>query len=130
MVLETDQAEGAHQLRVGLTRLRAAHRALKPLLDRPAFHQLEDDAGAIARAVGELRDADVLIEDIYAPIAGTVPDQKGFDTLREALQAHRAAKQELGAPVPSRRAVVAVSFELGALAGHARNRRRPSRAIH
>ncbi len=92
-VLETDHAEGAHQLRVGLTRLRAAHRALKPLLDTPAFHQLEDDARAIARAVGELRDADVVIEDIYAPVAGAVPNQQGFDALLHALQSHRAAKQ-------------------------------------
>ena len=93
VVLEADVAEGPHQLRVGLTRLRAAHRALKPLLDTPAFHQLEDDARGIARAVGELRDADVLIEDIYAPVAGAVPDQQGFDALLSALQAHRAAKQ-------------------------------------
>ena len=98
VVLETDQAEGAHQLRVGLTRLRAAHRALKPLLDTPAFHQLEDDARAIARAVGELRDADVLIEDIYAPVAGAVPDQQGFDALHRALQSHRARQAGLGAP--------------------------------
>jgi triphosphatase len=94
VVLATDIAEGAHQLRVGLTRLRAAHRALKPLLDAPAFHQLEDDARAIARAVGQLRDADVLIEDIYAPVAGAVPDQQGFDALLCALQAHRAATQD------------------------------------
>jgi CHAD domain-containing protein len=44
--------------------------------------------------VGELRDADVLIEDIYAPVAGAVSDQQGFDALLRALQAHRAAKQE------------------------------------
>ena len=94
VVLETDVAEGPHQLRVGLTRLRSAHRALKPLIDAPDFHQLEDDARAIARAVGELRDADVLIEDIFAPVAGAVPDQHGFDALRRALQAHRQVKQD------------------------------------
>ena len=94
VVLETDVAEGAHQLRVRLTRLRAAHRALKPFLDTPAFHQLEQDARTIARAVGELMDADVLIEDIYAPVAGAVPDQQGIDAVHRALQAHRAAKQQ------------------------------------
>ena len=94
VVLEADVAEGAHQLRVGLTRLRSAHRALKPLLDTPAFHQLEDDARAIARAVGELRDADVLIEDIFAPVADAVPDKQGFDALRRALKAHRQIKQD------------------------------------
>ena len=94
VVLETDQAEGAHQLRVGLTRLRAAHQALKPLLETLAFRQLEDDARTLAHAVGELRDADVLIEDIYAPVTGAVPDQEGFDALHRALQSHRAAKQD------------------------------------
>ena len=94
VVLETDQTEGAHQLRVGLTRLRAAHRALEPLLDTPAFHRLEDDARSIARAVGELRDADVLIEDICSPVAGAVPDQQGFEALHRALQSHRAPKQD------------------------------------
>ena len=63
-------------------------------MDTQAFQQLEDDARAIARAVGELRDADVLIEDIYAPVAGAVPDQQGFDALRRALQSHRTAKQD------------------------------------
>lgn len=95
VVLETDAPEGAHQLRVGLTRLRAAHRALRRLVDSPAFHQLEDDARAIAHTAGELRDADVLIEDIYAPVAGSVPVEKGFDKFLQALQAHRAAKLEL-----------------------------------
>jgi inorganic triphosphatase YgiF len=94
VVLETDIAEGAHQLRVGLTRLRSAHRALKPLLDTPAFARLEDEARAIARAVGELRDADVLIEDIYAPVAGAAPEERGFDALLRALQAHRAVKRD------------------------------------
>ena len=94
VVLEADVAEGPHQLRVGLTRLRAAHRALKPLLDTPAFHHLEDDARGIARAVGELRDADVLIEDIYAPVAGAIPNQQGFDALLSALQAHCKGKRD------------------------------------
>ncbi len=94
VVLDAEIAEAAHQLRVGLTRLRAAHRALKARLDTPSFHQLEDDARAVARNVGELRDADVLIGDIYAPVASAVPDQQGFDALLSALQAHRAAKQD------------------------------------
>ena len=130
MALETDIAEGAHQLRVGLTRLRAAHRALEPLLDTPAFHQLEDDARAIARAVGELRDADVLIEDIYAPVAGAVPDQQGFDALLARAPGSPRGQAGLGASEPSKRAVVAAALELGPLAGHARNRRVPAAAVH
>jgi inorganic triphosphatase YgiF len=94
VVLETDEPEGAHQLRVGLTRLRSAQRALTPLLDSPQLRHLENDAQEISRAVGHLRDADVLIEDIYAPVAGSPPHKPGFDELYEGLKAHRAAMQK------------------------------------
>lgn len=93
-VLETDEPEAAHQLRVGLTRLRSAHRALKTLSDSPQLQQIETGARAISRAVGPLRDADVMIADIYAPVAGNMPRQPGFDELYEALKAHREAEQK------------------------------------
>jgi inorganic triphosphatase YgiF len=94
VVQETDEPEGAHQLRVGLTRLRSAHRALKPIARSPSFNQLEADAHAIVRVIGQLRDADVLIEDIYAPVAGATQERGGFDALLQALQSHRTAMQE------------------------------------
>ncbi len=92
-VLETEESEAAHQLRVGLTRLRSAQRALKQFIASAQLHRLETDAQTVARAAGHLRDADVLIEDIYAPIAGNPPRRPGFDQLYLALQAHRAAMQ-------------------------------------
>ncbi len=104
LVLETDEPEGAHQLRVGLTRLRSAQRSLKALADSPQLRQLETDAQTISRAAGRLRDADVLIEDIYAPVAGNPPREPGFDELYEALEAHRAAidgRADLGAEAPN-----------------------------
>ncbi len=91
VVLQTGEAEGVHQLRVGLTRLRSAQRVVKPLIKSQQLQQLETDAQAIARAVGEVRDADVLIEDIYAPVAGD-PPAEGFDQLYLCLQTHRASK--------------------------------------
>ena len=62
-----------------------ASRAFRSIIQR--------DARALSRAVGELRDADVLIEDIYAPVAGNPPRKPGFDALHEALQAHRGEVQ-------------------------------------
>jgi triphosphatase len=94
VVLETDKPEGAHQLRVGLTRLRSAHRALRPLIDSAQLRQLENDARTIARVAGRLRDADVLMEDIYAPVAGNPRHGPGFEELYKALKAHRAAMQQ------------------------------------
>ena len=71
-VLETVDPAAAHQLRIGLRRLRSALSAFRPLHDTAALRELEGHAQALARTVGELRDADVLIEHIYAPVAGVM----------------------------------------------------------
>jgi triphosphatase len=92
-VLETDDPEGAHQLRVGLRRLRSALRAFRPLCDTPATQALEEHARELGQSIGELRNADVLIENIYAPIAGKRRGHPGFAELRAALLAHRSAKR-------------------------------------
>jgi inorganic triphosphatase YgiF len=88
-VLETDDPDAAHQLRIGLRRLRSALCAFRPLSDTPASRELEGHARVLARSVGELRDADVLIEEIYAPVAGTMRGHPGLPRLREALLGHR-----------------------------------------
>jgi inorganic triphosphatase YgiF len=91
-VLETDDPEAAHQLRVGLRRLRSALRAFRPLHDTPATMELQQYAREVGQSVGELRNADVLIESIYAPVAGPA-GEPGFAELRDALLAHRSAKR-------------------------------------
>jgi triphosphatase len=88
-VLETEDPAAAHQLRIGLRRLRSALCAFRPLSDTPALRELEGQARVLARSVGELRDADVLIEEIYAPVAGTMRSHPGLPRLREALLEHR-----------------------------------------
>lgn len=93
-VLETDDPDAAHQLRIGLRRLRSALRAFRPLHHTPALQQLEASARAMAQVVGDLRDADVLIEEIYAPVAGTMTGDPGLPGVREALLAHRARLRE------------------------------------
>jgi len=93
-VLETVDPAAAHQLRIGLRRLRSALSAFRPLYDTIALRELEGHAQAIARTVGELRDADVLIEHIYAPVAGMIRNDPGLPRLREALIAHRDGARE------------------------------------
>ncbi len=90
-LLETDDPEAAHQLRVGLRRLRSALRAFRPKEDSAATRGLARHARALGQSVGELRNADIFIESIHAPVAATRKDQPGFAELREALLAHRAA---------------------------------------
>jgi inorganic triphosphatase YgiF len=92
-VLETDDPEAAHQLRVGLRRLRSALRGFRPLIDTPAARELEQYAREVGQSAGELRNADVLIESIYAPVAGVRHGEPGFAELRQALVQHRSRKR-------------------------------------
>ena len=93
VVLETHDPEGAHQLRVGLRRLRSALRAFRPLIDNSALQDMDKHAQSLARIVGELRDAEVLIDDIYVPVAGPAGEHSGLRALKDALLRHRAAKR-------------------------------------
>jgi inorganic triphosphatase YgiF len=100
VVLETDDPEGAHHLRIGLRRLRSALRAFRPLTDTPVLRQFETHARELAASVGRLRNADVLIEDIFAPVAGRLKGEAGIRELRACLDAHRlkardAVRQDL-----------------------------------
>jgi inorganic triphosphatase YgiF len=92
-VLDTDDPEAAHQLRVGLRRLRSALRAFRPIEDSAPTRELQSRARAIGRSIGELRNADIFIEGIHAPVAATRRSEPGFAELRAALLAHRAAER-------------------------------------
>ena len=93
-LLETDDPEAAHQLRIGLRRLRSALRAFRPVSFPTATRDLEQHAKALGQHVGELRNADVFIESILAPVAGSMKRAPGFDELKGALNAHRTAMHE------------------------------------
>ena len=92
VVLETGEVEAVHQMRVGLTRLRSALRSIRPYTKAPWITELESDAQNVVRSVGNLRDADVLIAEIYTPIAeANSNDVPGFPSLLQTLKAHRDA---------------------------------------
>ncbi len=93
-VLESEDPDAAHQLRIGLRRLRSALRAFRPLADTPGLRELEGRARALARSVGELRDADVLIDDIFAPAVAALDGNGGVARLRQALLANRTRARE------------------------------------
>ncbi len=91
VVVETGEVEAVHQMRVGLTRLRSALRSIRPYAGPPWISELESDARNVARSVGHLRDADVLIAEIFTPIAEEGGNVPGFPGLLQALKAHRGA---------------------------------------
>jgi triphosphatase len=94
VVLETDDPQGAHQLRVGLRRLRSALRALRPLVDTSSLKAFDRSARDIGRCVGTLRDADVLISGIHAPMESAASDKDGFSELYELLVQDRVVKRD------------------------------------
>lgn len=93
-VLETNDPEAAHQLRIGLRRLRSALRVLRPVVDSSSLRAFERSARNIGRHVGKLRDADVLISGIHAPVEAVATDKTGFADLHQALVRDREAKRD------------------------------------
>lgn len=87
VVQESADPEGPHQLRVGLRRLRSALSIFGKVIDRPAAARLIEETRWLAGVVGELRDLDVLAEEIVAPCAGRVD----AEPLLAVLAARRTA---------------------------------------
>lgn len=69
MTLVSEEAEGPHQLRVALRRLRTALRLYRPILERELAHDLARSARDLGRLVSPLRDADVLAGGLLLPRA-------------------------------------------------------------
>jgi triphosphatase len=93
-VLETDDPEGAHQLRIGLRRLRNALRALRPLVDSGSLRAFDLSARSLGRSVGMLRDADVMISGIVAPVEAVASRKNGFAKIHTALVRDRQDKRD------------------------------------
>jgi triphosphatase len=88
VVAVSDDAEGPHQLRVGLRRLRAAFALFKrPLGD--VFGPLNAAARHLGRIAGPVRDLDVFLEETIDGPAGEGIDAAARDALRSALEARR-----------------------------------------
>ena len=68
-VLTTLDPEGPHQLRIALRRTRVALRVFEPVMRAKMNARLVEAARALGTIAGELRDADVLIDEIIAPAA-------------------------------------------------------------
>lgn len=87
-VMETEAVEGPHQLRIGLRRLRTAFGLFAPSLGPTAVAPLAAGAQRLGQVVGQLRDADVLLEELVAD-AATGVDDAARTALATALEADR-----------------------------------------
>lgn len=97
--------EGVHQARVATRRLRSDLRTFAPVLDQAWATHLRAELKWLAAALGEVRDADVLLERLrHASGRLDAADAAGASTLLERLQAERStARGRLLAVLDERR---------------------------
>lgn len=84
--------EDLHQMRVSVRRMRAVLKAARPLLDAAWADGLRAELGWLGRALGPVRDLDVLIERLRGEVAGLpAPERTAGDLLVARLADERAA---------------------------------------
>jgi len=83
-------AEGVHQMRVGLRRLRAAMAVFAELLDDEETARLKSELKWLTSELGPARDLDVYVTGNIRPLQRSLPDKRGIDALQSDLEARRA----------------------------------------
>ncbi len=83
--------EGAHQMRVGLRRLRAALQMLRKTLAAPGFERFETEAEALGDALGPVRNFDALDAHLAALRDAGAIDRRDHRALHKAVTAQRSA---------------------------------------
>ena len=88
--------EHVHQMRVATRRIRAYLKAAKPVLDADAADTLREDLAAVARALGAVRDLDVMIDRMHREAEGLgEPDTAALERLIGSLDAERDADRKV-----------------------------------
>jgi len=100
VVLNSDNPEGVHQLRVGVRRLRAVIGAFHKVLDKAVLEFLREELRWLQQRLGPAREWDVFIQETIDPLQLRMPDQSSLTALREAARAaqdrgYREARETL-----------------------------------
>ena len=86
------KAEGVHQMRVGLRRLRAAISVFKRMLHGPETEAIKDSLKWLTEELGPARDMDVLVKEAITPLAEVTASPKAV----AALKANVIGKRDKG----------------------------------
>ena len=93
-VLEGNDAEGLHQMRVALRRLRSALTLFDGVLPLMQAGWLKSESQWVGNALGSTRNWDVFLEDMLAPLEAKRPDDKSLAALRDQCLRARARNYE------------------------------------
>jgi CHAD domain-containing protein len=86
-VLDVEQIENVHNMRVATRRLRSALEVFEPCFPRKRFRRVLREVKDLADALGERRDRDVQIEQLTRLSAAVVgPDREAMGDLVESLR--------------------------------------------
>ncbi|MFT5175122.1 MAG: triphosphatase [Gammaproteobacteria bacterium] len=94
VVLKTDNAEGVHQMRVALRRLRAALRLFKKSLAEDQYGWAVAEAKWLTAELSAARAWDVFADEFVAPVARLYGAQHGFDALIAAVDRARQQSRQ------------------------------------
>ncbi len=85
--------EGLHQVRVSLRRLRSALTAFKAFIPPEQRETLNTEAKWLLSALGPVRDLDVFVRELAAPLAGRLSDSADLVQLMRAARAAQKSAQ-------------------------------------
>ncbi|MEM7043648.1 MAG: CHAD domain-containing protein [Pseudomonadota bacterium] len=96
-------AEGVHQMRVALRRLRSALSVFRKMVPPEQLEWLQAGAKGAIGALGPARDWDVFQADLLAPVIEARPDDRELEALRQRAAArvragYRRARKHLESP--------------------------------
>lgn len=115
VVIESDDPEGPHQMRIGIRRLRIVLRMFRPLVGGDHLRKLNERSGELSRTVGELRDFDVLASEIIRPLSVREGADPALNALLEALAHERSNCREKSRSLLTSRDLTLLQIELALL---------------
>jgi CHAD domain-containing protein len=119
-VLDVEEIEGVHDMRVATRRLRAALEVFEPCFPRKRFRAALREVKALADALGERRDRDVTIASLREFAAAVdQEDQPGLESLIARIRAEQADANRDLVPHVSAERVAALVEMLEGLAAEA-----------
>jgi CHAD domain-containing protein len=120
-VLDMDDIERVHDMRVATRRLRAALEVFEPCFPRKAHGSVLAEVKELADALGERRDRDVTIAALERFAAElSAPDRPGVQSLVERLRREQLEANEALAPFVTDKRVASLRTRLEDLAEGAR----------
>lgn len=93
-VLKSEDPEAVHQARVALRRLRAAIAIFRTVVPGEELKQLGEEARWLANEMGPVRDLDVFLGEIFAPVMHRLAEENGVSAYRLAARAMQAEERE------------------------------------